>query len=71
MSAGTSLALAVVRVLRGAPRPGREQCRRALDQDRAMLRLPPGDAGNDLIVAGPYPVTLGEQALDEYVVWER
>jgi hypothetical protein len=71
MTTGTALALAIVRVARGAARPSAEQLRHALDRDRAVLRLPPGDARNDLTVAGPYPVAVGDQQLDEYVVWER
>lgn len=71
MSGGTSIAMAVVRVERGAPRPSREQFRRALDEDRRLLHMRPGDADNELIVTGPVPIVVGEAQLDEYVVWER
>jgi hypothetical protein len=71
MSAGTSPALAVVRVARGAAKPSLEQLREALDQDRRFFGLPPGDAGNELIVTGPFPVSVGGKDQDEYVVWER
>ncbi|HUI27409.1 MAG TPA: hypothetical protein VL403_15105 [Candidatus Kryptonia bacterium] len=71
MSAGTSLALAVVRVPRGAAQPTRDQLRAALDDDRRSLHLPPGDPRNALIIAGPFAVTVGDQSFDEYTVWER
>jgi hypothetical protein len=71
MSAGTSQAMAIVRVPRGAAQPAQEKLRQALDKDRGFLRLPPGDARNELIVTGPFPVLVGTEELDEYVVWER
>jgi len=71
MSAGTSLALAVVRVPRGAARPSRDQFRVALDADRRSLNQPPGDPRNELLVTGPFAVTIGDQSFDEYTVWER
>lgn len=71
MLSGMSLALAVIRVPHGAARPGRDQFRAALDEDRRFLHLPPGDPRNDLVVTGPSLVNVGEQSFDEYVVWER
>jgi hypothetical protein len=72
MSAGTLIALAIVRVPSGAPRPSDDKLRRALDQDRRALRLPKDKMKNgELVVGGPYPVTVGSDLLDEYVVWER
>lgn len=71
MPAGTSQAMAIVRVPRGATPPTQEKLRQALDEDRGFLRLPPGDARNELIVTGPFPVLVGTEELDEYVVWER
>ena len=71
MSAGTSIALATVRVPHGQPRPADDVLRRAVDADRAKLRLPPGNGLLDLEVAGPYHVTRDGQEIDEYIVWER
>ena len=70
-SAGTLAALAVVRVPRGAARPTNQELRHALEQDRHALHLAPAAVEGDLVVTGPYPVTMGEQQFDEYVVWER
>jgi hypothetical protein len=71
MPAGTSLALAVLRVPRGASAPSPERLREALDEDRDRLRLPRRKSDNDVVIAGPYPIEIGDQELDEYVVWER
>ena len=68
---GASLALAVVRVTHGAAAPPHDQLRAALDADRKTLGLPPGDPTNELIVVGPFAVTVGDQSFDEYTVWER
>jgi len=62
-------ALVVLRVERGTPRPGDAAIRRALQEDRAALSLPPAD-GIAYRLAGPYPVELEGRALDEYVAWE-
>lgn len=71
MSAGTSIALATVRVPRGRPRPSDETLRQALEDDRAKLHLAPANGLADLAITGPYAVTLEGRELDEYVVWER
>ncbi|HVN83905.1 MAG TPA: hypothetical protein VMW17_03575 [Candidatus Binatia bacterium] len=71
MSVATSLALALVRVPPDAARPSPEQFRRALDDDRRALGLPPGDPDNELIVTGPERVMIGAHRFDEYTVWER
>lgn len=71
MPAGTSIALATVRVPHGTPRPSDETLRQALERDRAKLHLAPATGVLDLTVAGPYPLTLDGQELDEWVVWER
>jgi hypothetical protein len=71
MSAGTSLALGIIRVARGAQKPAPEQLRAAVDQDRRALHMPPGDGRSDLMVAGPYALTINGEDIDEYVVWER
>ena len=62
-------ALVVLRVPRGAPAPGDAQLRAALAADRTQLGLP-RDELLGYRVAGPYPVSLGAQAFDEYVAWE-
>jgi hypothetical protein len=62
-------ALVVLRVARGSGAPNEPDIRARIDRDRARLGLPPdGDATYRL--AGPYPIELGGQALDEYVAWE-
>jgi hypothetical protein len=71
MPAGTPIALATVRVPRGHPRPSEETFRKAIEQDRAMLRLPRANGLIDIAVAGPYPITTDGHDLDEYVVWEK
>ena len=71
MSRGTANALTVVRILRGQPLPGEADLRAALDRDRVRLHLPPEKYLRDFSVAGPYPVSIEGQELDEYVVWER
>jgi len=62
--------LALLRVPRGAPRPGSEAFRAALASDRKQLSLPPAAGAVEIEVAGPYPVTGAGADLDEYVVWE-
>src|SRR5262249_37752763 len=54
---------------RGTPQPGDAAIRRALQEDRAALSLPPAD-GIAYRLAGPYPIELEGRALDEYVAWE-
>lgn len=71
MSRATATALAIVRVPKGAPRPSDEEFRRALEEDRARLRLEPAPDILDFYVAGPFAITLDGQEFDEYVVWER
>jgi hypothetical protein len=65
-----TVALTTVRLPRGAPPPSEESLRDALLRDRAVLHLPPGDHTLGITVAGPYPVSIAGQELDEYVVWE-
>jgi hypothetical protein len=62
--------LALVRINRGAPRPTDDVFRAALHRDRSELNLPPASIG-EMAVAGPYAVRVGDDDLDEYVVWER
>lgn len=71
MSRATATALAIVRVPRGAPRPSDDEFRRALEEDRARLNLEAQPGIPDFLFAGPFPITLDGQELDEYVVWER
>ncbi len=63
-------ALILVRVDRGAPRPGDGCLREALAVDRERLALSVDTLG-PIAVAGPYPVRVDNRDLDEYVVWER
>jgi hypothetical protein len=62
-------ALVVLRVARGAPAPSEAAIRTAIRSDRAGLALP---ASDDFAyrLAGPYPIEVGGDALDEYVAWE-
>jgi len=62
-------ALVVLRVERGTSQPSDADIRRALQDDRAALALPPAD-GIAYRLAGPYPIELEGRALDEYVAWE-
>jgi hypothetical protein len=62
-------ALVVLRVPRGAPRPPEPDIQNAIRDDRRRLSLPPVD-GIAYRVAGPYPIEVGGQVLDEYVAWE-
>jgi hypothetical protein len=71
MPAGSPIALTTVRVLRGQDRPAEDTFRRALERDRASLGLPPSNGQLEYTVAGPYPIVVKDQELDEYVVWER
>ena len=69
VSQASPRALVVLRVARGAAAPDEHDIRARIAADRARLGLPPdGDGGYRL--AGPYPIELGGQALDEYVAWE-
>ena len=62
-------ALVVLRVPRGAARPSEPDIEEAIRDDRRRLALPAVD-GITYRVAGPYPIEVGGQALDEYVAWE-
>ena len=71
MQRGTASALTVIRVSRGAPAPKQEDVQAAIASDRAKQHLDGGKYFADFSVAGPYPVTIDGQDLDEYVVWEH
>jgi hypothetical protein len=71
MSAGSSVAFALLRVPRGQPRPTDEQFHDALEKDCEQLHQPAPRADTEMQTAGPYPITVGETELDEYVVWGR
>ncbi len=71
MPAGASPAFALVRVPRGQARPTEEQFRGALQQDRQRLHMPENGVPTDLLITGPYAITVDGNELDEYVVWER
>jgi len=62
-------ALVVMRVGRGAAPPASADIRTAIAADRTRLSLPPAPL-LEYRLAGPYPVLLGGEALDEYVAWE-
>jgi hypothetical protein len=64
-----SLALVLLRVPRGAAPPADERVQRAIDDDRRRLGLGPAD-DTSYRLAGPYPVEIEGQSLDEYVAWE-
>jgi len=61
----------MIRVPRGQPPPDEAQLRTAIERDRARLHLPPEKYARDVTVAGPYPVIVNHEELDEYVVWEQ
>ncbi len=67
----TGTALAVIRIARGAPAPSASDVQAAIARDRERLHLPPANHLYDIAVAGPLPITVDGQELDEYVVWER
>lgn len=71
MSSGTLIALTTVRVPHGDPRPSEETFRKAIESDRTALGLHASDERTDLAIAGPYPITIDQKEIDEYVVWER
>jgi hypothetical protein len=71
MPAGASVAFALLRVPRGEPRPTDEQFRAALEKDRERLHQPEPRTVTDVQTAGPYPITVDDSELDEYVAWER
>jgi hypothetical protein len=71
MPVGASVAFALLRVPRGAPRPSDEQFRAALRQDRERLHYADAAVQTEVEVAGPYRVTVDGSDLDEYVAWER
>ncbi len=62
-------ALVVMRVGRGAAPPASSDVRAAIAADRARLALPPAPL-LEYRLAGPYPIELGGEAVDEYVAWE-
>jgi hypothetical protein len=70
MRSGASIAFALIRLPRGQ-RPSQEQLVDALDEDRRRLHLPPSNGSAELLTAGPYPIIVDGQELDEYVAWER
>ena len=63
--------MTVIRVSRGAPAPGQEDIRAAIEKDRARQKIDGGKYFADVGVNGPYPITVDGKELDEYVVWER
>ena len=71
MSHGSPSALVLLRVRRGQPAPAEPELRAAIARDRQRLHAPPPSAAGEFAVAGPYPITIDGQELDEYVVWER
>lgn len=71
MQRGTASALTVIRVARGAPAPAADVVKAAIEGDRARQHLAQATYFDDHTVAGPYPVTVDGNELDEYVVWER
>jgi hypothetical protein len=71
MFAGTSIAIVLIRVPRGAPAPGKDECRRALAEDRMHLGLPQQNSAFEVEISGPYAISVAAGELDEYVVWER
>ena len=71
MSVATPLALTLIRVPRGNPRPSDDAFQAALARDRDFLRLPTASGQMDIQIAGPYPVEVDGSAYDEYVAWER
>jgi hypothetical protein len=54
---------------RGAAAPASADIRTAIAADRTRLSLPPAPL-LEYRLAGPYPIVLGDEALDEYVAWE-
>jgi hypothetical protein len=62
-------ALVVLRLPRGAPPPAEGDVHAAIAADRARLAMPAGD-DTTYRLAGPYPIELDGQPLDEYVAWE-
>jgi len=62
-------ALVVLRVPRGSIRPAEADIQEAIRTDRARLALPAAD-GITYRLAGPYPIEVDGEALDEYVAWE-
>ena len=71
MAAGSPLAFTLLRLPRGAGRPSEDDFRRALEEDRAKLRLPRLNGAGDFEVTGPHPIIVDGQELDEWVVWEK
>jgi hypothetical protein len=71
MTAGASVAFALLRLPRGSERPTDEQFRAALRKDREQLHMPPLAGDWDLQIAGPYAVHVDGSDLDEWVAWER
>ena len=71
MSAGSSLALTLIRVPRGTPRPSDDECRQALLRDRAELHETGINGTPEFELAGPYPIVVDGSDVDEWVVWEK
>lgn len=71
MSAGSSLALALIRVPHGNPRPSDEECRTALVRDREELRRSGLNGAPEFDLAGPYHIIVDGNDVDEWVVWEK
>jgi hypothetical protein len=71
MSSGVSLALALIRIPRGQPRPSEDDFCKALAEDRKQLCEPEPNGDTEYQVAGPYPVVVDGADLDEWVVWEK
>ena len=71
MPAGASVAFALIHVPRGEARPSEEQFRAALQKDCECIHQAAPRVRPDLLIAGPYEITVDGSELDEYVVWER
>jgi hypothetical protein len=70
MTDASHLALVLLRVPRGAEAPGDTRIAQALRDDRRRLGLADTENGGGHRIAGPYPIEVDGQALDEYVAWE-
>jgi len=64
-----SRVLVLLRVPHGAAPPEEGRIRVAIDDDRQRLGLRPAEDSSYLL-AGPYPIEVDGQRLDEYVAWE-
>lgn len=70
MPAGSSVALVLIRIPRGAPAPAEGVFREALDRDRERLHLPPCNGTLGMVITGPHPIVIDGTELDEYTAWE-